>query len=78
MCEEGFIACHCSLILGIRERRQLLGLVSDVGQGKTPHPVSQGGPKLVGTEREPCTAQRIPSRECPRTSKRKKIKRNPE
>lgn len=32
----------------------------------------------MGTEREPCTAQRIPSRECPRTSKRRKIKRNPE
>lgn len=34
VCGEGFIACHCSLILGIRERRKLLGLVSDVGQVK--------------------------------------------
>lgn len=78
VCVEGFIACHCSLILGIRERRQLLCLVSDVGQGKTPHPGSLEGPRLVGPEREPCTAQRIPNRECPRTSKRRKIKRNPE
>lgn len=77
VCVEGFIACHCSLILGIRERRQLLRLVSDVGQGKTPHPGSLEGPRLVGPEREPCTAQRIPNRECPRTSKRRKIKRNP-
>lgn len=77
VCVEGFIACHCSLILGIRERRQLLCLVSDVGQGKTPHPGSLEGPRLVGPEREPCTAQRIPNRECPRTSKRRKIKRNP-
>lgn len=53
-------------------------MVSDVEQGKIQHPVSLEGPKLVGAEREPCTAQRIPNRECPRTSKHRKIKRNPE
>lgn len=36
------------------------------------------GSDLLGTERQLCTAQRIPNRECPRSSKHRKIKKNTE